>query len=368
VDRERQALPEFIRRTKRGVYLHLPLWLFMGICVGMTASHPRLFWSNCAGFGLTTSLRIALTHWADPLMERHRKAVRYVLRALVFAPCLQWSLLATLSTLPGPLHVLMLPLQFTTVGLATAGTVVLAVDGLVRIWYPIVAMIPVGLAYSLQQPGPMGLLFALMNVTTIGYVSSATRVVHDDYWASLESRTLLEKRAQSLEMSSNTDALTQIPNRRYFEDCLEQAWADAAHDRKPLSVLLVDLDHFKRINDTHGHALGDECLKAAARSLTVGLLRETDLVARWGGEEFVVLLPNTDRDRAQTVAQRLLGCIGSTLVPCPVGIIALACSIGVATRYPDDGVPPPSSLIDEADKALYEAKNQGRNRVVATAA
>jgi diguanylate cyclase (GGDEF)-like protein len=367
VNRERQALLEFIQRTNRGMFLHLPLWLLMGACVGMSGSHPRLFWGNCAGFALATLLRAALIVQADALIERHRKTVRRVLRALIFVPCLQWSVLATLSNYGGPLHVLMLPLQFTTVGLATAGTVVLAVDGLVRIWYPIIVMFPSGVAFALDQPGSMRVLFALMNVITILYVWSATRVVHDDYWASLDSRMLLEKRAKLLETSSNTDALTQIPNRRHFEDCLEQAWADAARARQPLSLLLLDLDHFKRINDTHGHAMGDECLKAAARSLTVGMVRDSDLVARWGGEEFVVMLPDTDRDRAQAVAQRLLGGMGSTLIPCESGIIQLACSIGVATRYPD-ARHRPGGLIIEADKALYQAKHRGRNCVVAAAA
>jgi diguanylate cyclase (GGDEF)-like protein len=367
VIREQQALLEFIKRTKRGMYLHLPLWLLMGVGVDMTASHALLFWGNCAGFGLVTLLRVALTWRPAALVERHRNAVGRLMRALVFAPCLQWSVLATLSSFEGPLHVLMLPLQFTTVGLATAGTVVLAVDAFVRIWYPILAVMPLGLAVLISQPGPTGPLLALMDLCMILYVAAASRVVHDDYWAALSSRRLLEKRAKKLETLSNTDVLTQIPNRLHFEDCLEQAWAQAAREHQPLSVLLVDLDHFKKINDTHGHAVGDDCLKAAAHALTVGLLRDSDIVARWGGEEFIVLLPDTDLDRARIVAQRLLGGVGGTVIRVKAGVINLACSIGVATRYPD-GRRNPSSLIDEADRALYEAKNQGRNRVVATAA
>jgi len=367
LNREQQALLEFIKRTKRGAFLHLPLWLFMGVCVDMSAAHPLLFWGNCAAFSLVTAPRIFLARRADALVERHRKAARRILRALVFIPCLQWSVLATLSTFEGPLHALMLPLQFTTVGLATAGTVVLAVDSLIRIWYPILAVIPLGIAIPIAQPGPMSLLLALMIVSMVLYVAAASRVVHDDYWAALNSRTLLEKRAKALETLSNTDVLTQIPNRLHFEDCLQQAWAHAARESEPLSLLLVDLDHFKRINDTYGHAIGDDCLKAAARSLTFGMLRETDLVARWGGEEFIVLLPDTDRASAQAVAERLLDGVGSTVIPCPGGIINLACSIGVATRYPD-GRRDPSSLINEADRALYQAKSQGRNRVVAAAA
>jgi diguanylate cyclase (GGDEF)-like protein len=367
VNRDQLALLEFIRRTKRGVFLHLPLWLTMSICAGLPASEPWLFYGNAAIFALVTVLRVALTLRADALVARHRKAAARVMRVLVFAPCLQWSVLATAANFAGPVHVLMLALQFTTVGLATAGTVVLAIDRFVRIWYPIVAVMPLGLAVLVAQPGPMGLMLFLMDISMILYVSAATRAVHDDYWASLDNRSMLEKRAETLETLSHTDLLTQIPNRLHFEYRLEQAWAAATRERQPLSVLLVDLDHFKTINDTHGHAIGDDCLKAAARALTFGMLRESDLVARWGGEEFIVLLPDTDRETAHSVAERLLGSVGSTRIPCQGGYIGLACSIGVATRYPH-GKRNPSSLVKEADRALYEAKNQGRNRVVQAAA
>jgi diguanylate cyclase (GGDEF)-like protein len=366
VNREQQALLELIQRTKRGTFLHLPIWMLMGICVAMPAVDARTYWINCAGFAVSTALRIVF-YRGSKLVERHPDAARQLLRILIFAPCLQWSLLATAGALPGPLHVLMLPLLLMVVGLATAGTVVLAVDGLVRIWFPIFALVPVGFGTLLAQPRPMGLLLALMDVLTIVYVAAATRVVHDDYWASLDARALLEERARALETLSTTDALTQIPNRLHFERCLEEAWAQAALEQKPLSVLLVDLDHFKSINDTHGHSFGDDCIKAAARALRGGLLRETDLVARWGGEEFVVLLPHTDSDGAQDIAQRLLGGIAGTVIPSPDGTIRLACSIGVASRYPDARARP-KSLINEADRALYEAKNQGRNRVAAAAA
>jgi diguanylate cyclase len=199
------------------------------------------------------------------------------------------------------------------------------------------------------------------------YVAAATRLVHNDYWEALEARNLLEQRAKNLETLSTIDVLTKIPNRLHFERCLKEACAQARFEQRPVSVLLVDLDHFKNINDTHGHSIGDECLKAAAQSMVNGMVRDSDSVARWGGEEFVVLLPNADRDAAHTVAQRVLKAVGNTLVPYPGGMVHLACSIGVATLSPNDWREP-KNLIEDADRALYEAKAQGRNRVVASAA
>jgi GGDEF domain-containing protein len=348
VKREQQALLEFVKRAKRGMYLHLPLWLVMGLCVDLSAVDPSVFWIDCAGFALLTALRVAFVLRSTALMAEHSQLVRQVMRVLVFMPCLQWSVLALLSTLPGPLHVLMLPLMLVTVGLATAGTVVLSVDGVVRIWFPILALIPVCIGFLLDQPGPTGVLLALMAVMVIVYVSSATRVVHDDYWAALDTRALLEERTRILELLSTTDALTQIPNRLQFEGRLEVALTRAALERHPVSVLLVDLDHFKRINDAHGHLVGDDC------------------VARWGGEEFIVLLPGADRDAAEALAQRLLRGVAGTLIECPNGVVRLSCSIGVATHYPE-GSRNSKSLIDEADGALYEAKSAGRNCVVMAA-
>jgi len=290
-----------------------------------------------------------------------------MLQVLIFVTCLHWSLLAVLSLQEGALHSLREPLLLMVVGLATAGTVVLAIDRLVRIWYPVVALVPVGIGSVLLQPAPVGVLIGLMDVLVIVYVFGATRAIHGDYWAALEAQCLLENRAKSLESLSITDGLTRIPNRLFFERYLQQVWEQSAHERQPVSVLLVDLDHFKAINDNYGHSVGDDCLKAAAQAMLRGMRRETDRVARWGGEEFVVLLPNTDGEAAEAVAQRLLSAVSATLVPCPGGIVRLSCSIGVATLNPD-GRSEPKSLIDDADKALYAAKSQGRNRVVAAAA
>lgn len=163
------------------------------------------------------------------------------------------------------------------------------------------------------------------------------------------------------------DALTGLPNRVLFKDRLEHGIAQAKRHRWILAVMFVDLDNFKSINDTYGHSVGDECLKAAAQAMVKGMLRGTDRVARWGGEEFIVLLPNAARDAAHAIAQRVLKAVGDTLIPHPEGMVRLACSIGVATLTPKDRREP-KHLINDADRALYRAKTQGRNRVVASAA
>jgi diguanylate cyclase len=197
----------------------------------------------------------------------------------------------------------------------------------------------------------------------VAYLYKGSQVVHDDYWDAANARFELEERARQLELLSVTDALTQIHNRLYFEHRLVAEWSHAAREAQPLSVLIVDLDHFKKINDTYGHPFGDRCLIAAAQALRAGLHRGGDVLARYGGEEFAVLLPGADAQAAQGVADRLLQGVSSVELMHEGKPVHLACSIGVSTLVPAM-LSSPSSAVSEADKALYQAKQQGRNRVV----
>jgi diguanylate cyclase (GGDEF)-like protein len=164
------------------------------------------------------------------------------------------------------------------------------------------------------------------------------------------------------------DPLTGLHNRRHLEERLLAELSAAQRHGRPLSVLVADLDHFKRVNDTHGHLAGDEALKLAALVLR-GALRKEDSLARYGGEEFVVVARETPAAGAGALAERLRRAVERSR--CAVGEqeIALTVSIGVATA-PDLRPGPPAgidqALLKLADQALYQAKADGRNRVVAT--
>jgi len=168
-----------------------------------------------------------------------------------------------------------------------------------------------------------------------------------------------------LELSSLgiIDQLTGLPNRRSFDNRMELEWNRAMRDKAVLSILMLDVDKFKLYNDTFGHLQGDEALKTVAATLKESIKRTVDLVARWGGEEFVVLLPNTDSDGAYKVAEYIRGAIEKAVIPCVDEKAShITVSIGVKTLVPD----PQTDIIDlitEADKALYIAKGLGRNRV-----
>lgn len=157
-----------------------------------------------------------------------------------------------------------------------------------------------------------------------------------------------------------SDALTGLPNRRSAMDQLEQAWSAASRSGAPLAVMVIDIDHFKHINDTHGHAAGDMVLREAASVLRTSARRE-DSVCRIGGEEFLVICPNTDLESAMQSAERLRTTLGTHLIAIGESESCITTSIGVAVREPDTA--DIDALVSTADQALYAAKEAGRNRV-----
>jgi diguanylate cyclase (GGDEF)-like protein len=156
------------------------------------------------------------------------------------------------------------------------------------------------------------------------------------------------------------DSLTELPNRRGLDDAFARQLMRSLREQQPVSLLMVDVDHFKKLNDTHGHLIGDDVLKRLARILRHNV-RPHDLVARYGGEEFALLLPNTDIDTAMMIGERLLTAIGNPATEDASRHLPTATvSIGVSAARSSISL---SELISQADAALYRAKQGGRNRV-----
>ena len=184
--------------------------------------------------------------------------------------------------------------------------------------------------------------------------------------ALLFGRELRRRTAIQAELArlSQTDALTGLPNRRQFEKASDRAWRSALRSDKLLSLLIVDADHFKRYNDRYGHAIGDEVLKNLAHSLSASVHRPDDLVCRVGGEEFVLLLPDTDQAGALRIAERVHAEVSMLMVASAgIGAGLVTVSVGLASAAPRaDGTTTVADLYRRADAALYEAKAGGRNQ------
>ncbi|MCV0397996.1 MAG: GGDEF domain-containing protein [Rhizobiaceae bacterium] len=171
----------------------------------------------------------------------------------------------------------------------------------------------------------------------------------------------LSARSETLEHAALTDGLTGMQNRRYFDDALREYLEEFERIGKPVGLMILDLDHFKEVNDNHGHDVGDEVLRTVASCLR-DLTRYHDVVARLGGEEFAVVAPNMDRDLLVKFAERIRKAVASVSVTSGNVRLKVTTSVGLAIW---DGKESAEEFYRRADRQLYNAKKQGRNRVCA---
>jgi diguanylate cyclase (GGDEF)-like protein len=221
----------------------------------------------------------------------------------------------------------------------------------------------------------LGLVLGVTAITLVGNYGSS-REERLNYLLHLRGELLvadLNRLNAQLLRRSESDALTGLANRRSFDTQYSELWKNALTTGAPLSVVIVDVDHFKRLNDRYGHLYGDEVLKRIGSLLQQALRVKDDYAARFGGEEFVILLPRTPESAAMMVAERLRRMVELAGFPAldpsqgPYDMsIRATVSCGVACAYPTSR-DKPEQLLDAADRALYQAKAQGRNMVVGAA-
>ena len=181
----------------------------------------------------------------------------------------------------------------------------------------------------------------------------------------LERTQELQSALQELEQISELDPLTGLKNRRYFLDRLLEEMKRSRHQSIPLSILMVDIDHFKSINDNYGHLAGDECIRRVGELLKQQLQRPGDIVCRFGGEEFVVILVNTERSGAMLMAEAMRSRVAQCPIQCGNDRIMLTISVGLNSVACEDIPSQPEGVLSQADEALYRAKAMGRNCVCA---
>ncbi len=226
---------------------------------------------------------------------------------------------------------------------------------------PASAAIPVIFVTSNQDPAleAAGLEAGAMDFVTKPYSAAVLR-------ARVRTHIALKRQTDQLTQLAQHDSLTGVANRRTFDQHLEKEWRLAQRHQTPLSLVMIDADHFKDVNDSFGHQAGDQCLRGIARCVSAQLKRPADLLARYGGEEFVLLLPRTDAAGASWLAEAIRAEIETAFARAADAgrqVPRLTASLGCATRIPaaDDS---PETLLRLADRNLYRAKAGGRNRVV----
>ncbi len=198
------------------------------------------------------------------------------------------------------------------------------------------------------------------NGEVIGYVGIA-----HDMSERKKAEEKLREANQLYQRLSTLDGLTEIANRRRFDEVLANEWERCGQQSKPISLIMLDIDHFKSFNDTYGHQGGDICLKKVAKTIEELMEKSWDLVARYGGEEFAIILPDTGADAAAQIAEKIRRRIEELAIPHAGSKVSdvVTVSVGVSSVVPDRNVEL-RKIIEQADSALYQAKHQGRNRVI----
>ncbi|WP_221270386.1 diguanylate cyclase [Desulfurispira natronophila] len=203
-----------------------------------------------------------------------------------------------------------------------------------------------------------------LRIGAVDYISKPFRLATTR--ARIHTHITLKHKIDQLERLSMIDGLTEIPNRRFFEQQLEKLGKQAIRNGTPISLLLIDVDKFKPYNDNYGHGAGDEVLRTVARAMADAISRPMDVVARYGGEEFAVILLETDSQGAIEVAKNLQATIETLNLPHDYSDTANHVTVSIGTRsIVPDTMENLKALCRQCDQALYAAKESGRNRVVA---
>jgi len=219
-------------------------------------------------------------------------------------------------------------------------------------------------------------LFTIQDVTDLSHRIKGYKEMRDCALREVEERKRVEgklreavktaeRMAEKMKIVSSIDGLTGISNRRFFDETYEKEWNRAKRENQPISLIMLDIDFFKLYNDNYGHLAGDECLRQVALTITGFVKRPTDFFARFGGEEFVIILPNTESAGAIKLAKSLrLGLENREIIHAYSNASDfVTASFGISTTIPNNGMDP-EQLIRFADEALYNAKKDGRNRVI----
>ena len=361
----RRAHGDLTARARGGIVIYLLAWLTIMLPNQVQQEHPGFFLLNTVILLLVMLLRLAhYFAWRRQLQLDTRRFNNWLVYTIL-AGALHWGLMSCWVLLNPAYSSLGLYVIAAGAVLGIAGTTALSISRRIRLLFPAFMILPSIIVLFLRAD-TSDLIFASMGMLSLAYVIVTSRTASDDYWRAVRHQALAERHAREMEKLSITDQLTQLNNRSFFETRFREEWKSGDRHASELSLLMLDLDRFKALNDRYGHVFGDLCLRQVADTLRSGLQRETDIVARYGGEEFVVLLPDTGAAEAALVAERLRRAVADIDIGHAGDTVRLTCSIGGASKVPDFH-DDREELLRRADAALYRAKEEGRNRYHASA-
>ncbi|NVJ59718.1 MAG: diguanylate cyclase [Gammaproteobacteria bacterium] len=341
---------DLAQRIKVGVFIYPVLWFCVGLGSEFHKDNLLLFIIINIIFALTSVIRAIHLKRIKKISHDSSNLWLLQVRWLLLPHTVLWGSIFALS-LTSDNNTFALLMTFTTAGIVPGGIYNFAPDFKLTMWFTFSIATPALISTAIIGDW---FLFILLIVYLV-YIVQMVKSQNKDYWFSLKNELRLKKQTR-------TDPLTQLENRRSFDEKLNKYCHLTSRNHELLTILLIDCDHFKNVNDKFGHDVGDLCLKQIAKLLTEQLPRATDVCARYGGEEFSLILPGTDLVGAKIVAERLRANLESNPIEYSEGQLQITVSIGAVSRKLrrfKEGLP--EELFKQADLALYKAKKNGRN-------
>ena len=352
-----------VHDLKKRSTIGIPFYILLSlIIVFATNLHERhLFFSMFFLLSMGGICLFRLIHLtvSQKMGEHYETLNKNIFFASVIVTALIWGVAYALIMLQEGEYVAQMLMAMCVCGLCAGGVVTFIPHRWLSIYFNVSILMPAVIIILMNGLNiPLAVMIFLFSVYMVLIAYKGNR----EYWDALENEYLLEIKSQEMARLSNTDVLTGLYNRRYFDEELDSEWKRSGRDNSRLSVILLDIDHFKSINDTFGHQVGDEYLKKTAATLISVFKRDYDIVARYGGEEFIVLLPGINADHASQLAEKVRRKIESMIIDHQGKEIRTTISAGIMCCVPNFNTRS-DSIISGADKALYMAKEGKKNRV-----
>ena len=357
-----RAFNDLTNRAKPGIFIYATVWFAIAFSLDIHKQAGIFFEVNSSLIVAFFVVRLTHLFFRNKVDKSNVALLETVLVTSILLGALHWGIMSVLVFYDGDMATIQAPILIVLAAFAMGGTSTLSISRTIRLLYPCFLFSP-SILFFLWEGTSLSFLYAGLIAASWVYIYIASTSAEHDYWQAISNNLIAEERAKDLEKLSVTDPLTQLKNRMYFDAEYEKEWQRSARLKSCISLLMVDLDYFKQLNDNYGHVFGDEVLQAVAACISDNVLRPADCVARYGGEEFIIMLPNTNEDGLHLVAERITNAVSELKFKSNEKQVHVTCSIGGATAYPHPEHDR-AELVKKADSALYEAKEKGRNLFV----
>lgn len=349
---------DFVKRAMPGIAFYAFAWPVLFFSTGFQKEAPVFCWVMAACFAAFSLFRYAMSLVTKKFYQKSPQLWRIGQAFGTIGHASLWSFLFFMVNHDPAFSSLTTSFNILTAGIASASVMSLIPKYRLTQFYTSIIVLPTGI-YSLFSTELLHL--GLIVLFFWFYLMYQSLRIFSEYTRAFKIEWSLQEKQEELKGISQTDFLTKTYNRLFFNECIAQQWFLAQRNRKEIALLMIDLDLFKAINDQHGHLFGDECLIQTANVIRHIAKRRSDMVVRYGGEEFAVVLPQTDIASAVKIAERIRESLSSEPFEHDNIKQTITASIGVCAMLPIGN--DYKLLLQQADAALYQAKKNGRNRV-----